>query len=64
MERDNYFVFIKQGYDRQYYCVAGHEISLIDGICFLTNEEAHKYAENKSKTRNESRSTSQRETGS
>lgn len=58
-ETTDYFVFIKQGYDRQYYCVAGREIQHNDGICFLTNEEAWQYAEAKSKALNESRGTSQ-----
>ena len=58
---DNYFVFVKQGYDRPYFCVAGHEISLENAIMFLTPKEANQYAEFKSKTRNESRSASQRE---
>ena len=50
----DYFVFIKQGYDRQYYCVAGREINLQDAVCFLTNQEAVSYAEDKSKTLHES----------
>jgi hypothetical protein len=58
----DYFVFIKQGYDRQYYCVAGREINLQDVVCFLTNQEAVSYAEAKSKALNESRSISQRKT--
>lgn len=54
----DYFVFIRQGYDRQYYCVAGREISLQDAVCFLTNQEAVSYAEDKSKTLHESGRTS------
>ena len=57
-EVKDYFVFIKQGYDRQYYCVAGREINLQDAVCFLTNQEAVSYAENKSKTLHESGRTS------
>lgn len=59
---NDYFVFIKQGYDRQYYCVAGREIDFSNAICFLTNKEAVDHAEAKSKTLNESRSISQRKT--
>ena len=40
-----YFVFVKEGYDRQYWCVAGNEMSLEQCICFLTKKEADKYAE-------------------
>lgn len=61
---NDYFVFIKQGYDRHYYCVAGREINFKDAVCFLTNKEAVDHAEAKSKTLNESRSTSQREISS
>ena len=55
----DYFVFIKQGYDRPYFCVAGREINLQDAVCFLTNNEAVDYAEAKSKKINESRSSSE-----
>jgi hypothetical protein len=55
----DYFVFIKQGYDRQYYCVAGREINYNDAICFLTNKEAVAHAESKSKALHEPRSTGQ-----
>ena len=58
----DYFVFIKQGYDRHYYCVAGREISLNDAVCFLTNKEAVAHAEAKSQKIHEPRSTSQGET--
>lgn len=61
-EVKDYFVFIKQGYDRQYYCVAGREINLNDAICFLTNEEAIAHAESKSKALHEPRSISQGKT--
>ena len=61
-EVKDYFVFIKQGYDRQYYCVAGREINLNDAICFLTNKEAIAHAEAKSKTLHEPRSTGQGKT--
>ncbi len=64
VDTTDYFVFIRQGYDRPYYCVAGREISHNNGICFLTNDEAWKYAEDKSKARYESRSTGQRKTSS
>ena len=57
----DYFVFIKQSYDRYYFCVAGREININNAICFLTNEEATKHAKAKSKAINESRSVSQRE---
>ena len=46
-----YYVFMKQGYDRAYWCVAGNEVSFLDAICFLTYDEAVEYA----KTLNESR---------
>ena len=58
-----YYVFIKQGYDRMYYCVAGREINLNDAVCFLTNKEAYSYAESKNQTVNESGNLGQRETG-
>ena len=63
-EVKDYFVFIKQGYDRQYYCVAGREINLNDAICFLTNKEAIAHAEAKSQKIHESRSTGQGKTSS
>lgn len=41
---DKYFVFAQQRYDNIIWCVAGHDISLKDGILFLTNKEACNYA--------------------
>jgi len=62
LDTNDYIVFIRQGYDRPYYCVAGREISHNDAICFLNYDEAHDYANTlsqrlKAKTSNESRST-------
>jgi len=54
----DYFVFIKHGYDRPYFCVAGREINFNDAVCFLTNEEAVSYAESKSKALHEPRGSS------
>lgn len=53
-----YYVFIKQGYDRMYHCVAGRETGLNDAVCFLTSKEAYSYAESKNQAVNESRGSS------
>ena len=54
----DYYVFIRESFNRKYYCVAGREINLQDAVCFLTNQEAVSYAEDKSKTLHESGRTS------
>lgn len=54
----DYYVFIKENFNRKYYCVAGREVNFNDAICFLTNEEAVEYAESKSKAIYEPRGTS------
>ena len=35
-----YFVFVRQGYDQHYYCIAGRDIKLEDAICYLFQNEA------------------------
>ena len=54
----DYYVFIRESFNRKYYCVAGREVDHSNAICFLTNEEAVSYAETKSKTLHEPRSFS------
>lgn len=39
-ESNGYFVFVKQSYDRAYYCVAGRDIKLEDAVCYLFQNEA------------------------
>lgn len=73
-ESIGYFVFVKQGYDRQYYCVAGRETSLEDAVCYLFQNEAAKVCATmnmelndelrQKETLNESRSTSQGQSSS
>ena len=73
-ESNGYFVFVKQGYDRAYYCVAGRAIKLEDAVCYLFPNEAAKVCttmnmrfnnEHRQKeTLNESGSTSQRQSSS
>ena len=73
-ESNGYFVFVKQGYDRAYYCVAGRDIKLEDAVCYLFPNEAAKVCttmnmrfnnEHRQKeTLNESGSTSQRQSSS
>ena len=73
-ESNGYFVFVKQSYDRAYYCVAGRDIKLEDAVCYLFPNEAAKVCttmnmrfnnEHRQKeTLNESGSTSQRQSSS
>jgi ribosomal protein L9 len=68
-ESNGYFVFVKQGYDRAYYCVAGRDIKLEDAVCYLFQNEAAKVCTTmnmelndelrQKETLDESRSTSQ-----
>jgi len=73
-ESNGYFVFVKQGYDRAYYCVAGRDIKLEDAVCYLFQNEAANICTQKNirlndelrqkETLNESRSTSQGQSSS
>jgi len=73
-ESNGYFVFIKQGYDRAYYCVAGRDIKIEDAVCYLFSTEASKICTNmnmelndelrQKETLNESGSTSQGQSSS
>jgi hypothetical protein len=73
-ESNGYFVFVKQGYDRAYYCVAGRNIKLEDAVCYLFPNEAARICTTmnmelndelrQKETLNESGSTSQRQSSS
>jgi len=73
-ESNGYFVFVKQGYDRAYYCVAGRDIKLEDAVCYLFPNEAARICATmnmelnnelrQKETLNESGSTSQGQSGS
>jgi len=73
-ETNGYFVFVRQGYDRPYYCVAGRDIDLEDAVCYLFQNEAAKVCTTmnmelndelrQKETLDESRSTSQGQSSS
>lgn len=73
-ETNGYFVFVRQGYDRAYYCVAGRDIALKDAVCYLFQTEAARVCTTmnqrlndelrQKETLNESGSTSERKSSS
>jgi hypothetical protein len=70
----SYYVFVRAGFDRNYYCVAGHDIKHEDAVCYLFLNEAANVCTQKNmrlndelrkeETLNESRGTSQGESSS